>query len=137
MVQKLKAGLKARGFEPSKVDPCLFLGKKGMVVSCVDNVLIAFKRKKDIDEFLQSFKDDGDEFNWEHTPGTDINKFLGIKIDATEEGGFMFSQPALIEKVLGACNMLKCNKKDTPTNTTSPLGTDAQGAPATGRFNFA
>jgi hypothetical protein len=63
--EKLRKGLEDRGFKVSRVDPCLFHSKKVIVVSYVDDCLLFAKDKADIDALIQSFKDDGDEFNWE------------------------------------------------------------------------
>ena len=63
--EKLKKGLKDRGFETSQIDPCLFISKKVIVVAYVDDCLFFAKDRADIDQLIQSFKDDGDEYNWE------------------------------------------------------------------------
>ena len=61
--EKLKNGMEARNFRTSELDPCLFISKKMVAVSHVDNVLYWFKHDKTFNKHIKSFEDDGDEFN--------------------------------------------------------------------------
>ena len=76
---------------------------------------------------LQSFKDDGDKYNWEMTKGGTVEEFLGIQVDPTSDGGFKLTQTGLIEKVLTTVGMQDCNPAVTPTSSPVPLGPDPQG----------
>ena len=49
---------------------------------------------------LQSFKDDGDKYNWEMTKGGTVEEFFGIQENPIFDGGFNLTQLGLIEKVL-------------------------------------
>ena len=89
---KLRAGLEARKFTACKADPCLFISKKVICICYVDDCLWFAKDSKDINAVLQSFKDDGDKYNWEMTEGGNVEKFLGIQVDPTSDGGFKLTQ---------------------------------------------
>ena len=53
------------------------------------------------------------------------------------DGRFKFTQPGLIQKVLKATNMEEVNSKPTPTNVEAPLGTDKNGKPPDGNWEYA
>ena len=73
-----------------------------MVAVCyVDGVLHLFRDITVFDKHIQSFADDGDEFNWEMTVKQDITAFLGIQVNQNEKDGcYKFTQTGLIDKVL-------------------------------------
>ena len=131
--EKLKAGLEARGFTACIVDPCLFLSPKIICVQYVDDCLWFYRNKDDLDALLQTFAEDGDEYNWEMSVEGSVKEYLGIGIDTRtqeEGGGFMLHQSGLIKKILAATDMVNCNGKKTPTSSDAPLGTNADGPPA-------
>ena len=80
-----------------------------------------------IEDLIKSFKNDGDEYNWEHTIEGTLHSFLGIEISTVERTTvdkhgnkkimkhYKFSQKGLIEKILRTTGMMTCNKKGTPT----------------------
>ena len=76
--EKLKNGMEARNFKTSELDPCLFISKKMVCASCVDDCLCWFKDDKTFNKLTKTFKDCGDEFNWEMTVEQDVTAFLGI-----------------------------------------------------------
>ena len=84
--EKLKKGLEDRGFKTSQVDPCLFISKTVIVVAYVDDCLIFSKNKSDIDKLIRSFKEDGDEFNWEMKVNKMVHEFLGIEVITLPDG---------------------------------------------------
>ena len=138
--EKLRDGLKARGLVPSKVDPCLFLSKKIIVICYVDDCLIFAKDQKDIDDLLESFKKDGDELNWEMTVGGTVEEFLGLnfeEIKVGEEIHYKSSQPGLIDKILIATGMTKCNGKKSPTVGKRALGPKLGSEPAEQKWKYA
>ena len=138
--EKLKAGLLDRGFHQSKVDPCLFLSKKVIVICYVDDCLFFAKNKKDIDKLLASFKSDGDDYNWEMTVGGSVEEYLGIKIEAVKVEGqtaYKFTQPGLINKILQDTGMQNSNGKPTPTSNERPLGPELNSPPPKRDWNYA
>lgn len=115
---KIRAGLIKRGLVSSTVDPCLFISKHIICMCYVDDICLVATSQKRIDDFLQTFKDDGDEFNWEMTEEGTINDFLGIKITrSASERTWTMTQTGLIDKVLAATGMTNCNAKETPTSS--------------------
>ena len=85
----------------SKVDPCLFLSKKVIVLCYVDDCLIFAWKQKDIKALIQSFKDDGDKFNWEmKVDEGGILEYLGIKIQNLPDGAYKLTQPGLVSHIL-------------------------------------
>ena len=117
---KLKEGLITRGLKPSSIDPCLFIGKKVIAAVYVDDIVFFARNNKDIYELIETFKTDGDQFNWEHTIEGDLHSFLGVKIaEVTKTDAnvkkcciFKFTQKGLIEKVLKVTGMQDCNAKE-------------------------
>ena len=135
--EKLKKGLEDRGFVMSKVDPCLFLSKDIVCICYVDDCLFFAHKQEKLDELLKSFKEDGDEYNWELKVEGSVSEYLGIEIHKTSEGGYQFLQKGLITKILEATKMVDCNAKSTPTKQDAPLGSDLNGELAKREWNYA
>jgi hypothetical protein len=58
----------------------------------------------------------------------EVSAFLGIQIKKTGPNEFLLTQTELIDTVLNATKMSRCNGCDTPA-TADPLHTDKNGAP--------
>ena len=135
--EKLSTGLIDRGFVMSDVDPCMFISKKVVVLCYVDDLTIYAMSQKPIDDLLTSFKDDGDEFNWEMTVEGSVHEFLGIDIDRIGDK-WKLTQKGLIQNVLMATGMTDCNAKESPTDADGkPLGSDPDGPAAKEEWNYA
>ena len=78
--EKLKKGLKSQGFVPSIVDPCLFISPTIICVQYLDDCLWFYKNQAELDKVLQSFRDDGDKYNWEMTVEGTVQEYLGVGI---------------------------------------------------------
>ena len=131
--EKLKAGLEVRGFKACVVDPCLFISPTIICVQYVDDCLWFYRDKQHLDDLLETFRTDGDQYNWEMSVDGDVKEYLGIDIKTRSQedgGGFILHQQGLINKILTATGMTECNGKATPTSNENPLGTDANGPPA-------
>jgi hypothetical protein len=126
---KLSTGLKARGFRQSALDPCLFIRSDMIIVAYVDDCVHWYRDQADMDAFIQSLKDDGDEYNWEHTVEGKVSAFLGIDIQYNKTTNqYKLTQTGLIDKVLRATGLSDCNAKPTPCSADGkPLGTDPNG----------
>jgi hypothetical protein len=118
-------------------DPCMFIWKDCIVQLYVDDVIWYSQRQSTIDDLMQSFKDDGDEYNWEMTiEGTD-QEFLVINIDRIGNT-WELMQTGLIQAVLKAAGMEDCNAKPTPgSGDGKPLESDKNGIPARESWNYA
>ena len=140
---KLKEGLIDRGLKLSDIDPCLFIGSNVCAVIYVDDVVFFARDKNNITNLIKTFKDDGNEFNWEHTIEGDLHSFLGVTIQEVkkqENGkqviGWKFTQSGLIKKILQATGMVYCNGKDSPTESTKVLGSDTNGHPSKEEWKY-
>jgi hypothetical protein len=128
--EKLKKGLENRGFVASKVDPCMFISRKVVICSYVDDLTIYAMTQRPIDDLLESFRNDGDQYNWEMTVEGSVHEFLGINIERNGNKWKM-TQTGLINNVLKATNMTNCNAKDSPTESDGqPLGSHKNSRPA-------
>ena len=109
----------------NKVDPCLFMSKTVICVVYVDDCLFWECSQYEIDNVINSFKEDGPSYNLEQSKGESVSEFLGIDIKTFDDGGFHFFQTEWTRKVLEATWMENFNGLPTPTKVEAPLGTDA------------
>ena len=71
---------------PSVIDPCFYL-KNGMIIlTYVDDCIIAGRSIKDIDSFIYYLQHGSENFIL--TDEGDVNKFLGIEITHNEDSSF-------------------------------------------------
>jgi hypothetical protein len=111
--EKLRDGLKDRGFKPSKVDQCLYM-KDGMVILVyVDDCIIVGKDMGEIDGFVKSMQQGSENFVL--TDEGSIDKFLGIEITRLGKQEFEISQPFLIDRIL-VLLQLEHNGHETESN---------------------
>ena len=54
----------------------------------VDDCLFWARSQSEIDNVMNSFKEDGTSYNWEHSKEESVYKFLGIDIKTLNNGGF-------------------------------------------------
>ena len=73
----------------------MFVSDKAICIIYVDDVLWAAKDDKTINDILQSFKDDGNKFNWEMTESLSLEEYLGLKVKRLDQG-YELTQPGLI-----------------------------------------
>ena len=111
----------------SKVDPCLFMSKTVICVVYVDYCLFWARSQSDIDNVMKSFKEDGPNYNLEHSKGESVSEFLFIDIKALDDGGFQFFQTGLVRKILEATGMEHSNGFPTHTKVEASLGPYANG----------
>ena len=134
--QKLKGGLTARGFAPSKIDPCLYLRKGMIVLTYVDDCIIVGNSIKEIDDFIKSLQGGSEESIL--TDEGSIDKFLGVEIVDRGRGEFEMKQPYLIDRILetlGLKDASNVNEKKTPANTVL-LNRDLDGKPRKKKWNY-
>ena len=123
----VKSSLLDRGFNQSAIDPCLFTRGQLLAVVYVDDVIVAGKHTKQIENLLHSLKHGTDIDSGQKLPnlktfaftedGT-IKTFLGINIDQINNGLYL-AQPFLISRILKAVGLSTDehtgrNTKDTP-----------------------
>ena len=128
----LKSGFEKAGLKQSVSDPCMFYGDGVIALTYVDDVLFFSKTDSNIDGKIKVLQDKG----YKMTVEDDVYAFLGVEIHRQEDGSIEMKHQGLIDKVLLTCGMKNCNTKATPCNS-DPLGTDVNGVPVTGKFEYA
>ena len=73
-----------------EVDPCLFMSKTMICVVYVDDFFFWARSQSEVDNVMNSFKEDGPSYNWEHSKGESVSEFLGVDIKTLDDGGFHF-----------------------------------------------
>ena len=119
----LKA-LKAEGFVPSKYDPCLLMRDGMLIVMYVDDLAIGSRNEKEIHTLIANLKKKGFSLSIEGN----FTTYLGIKLEKNDDGSVHLSQKFLIDKIIAATGMERCNQNWTPTTQTA-LGQDPDGEP--------
>ena len=76
------------------------MSKTVICVVYVDDCLFWELSQSEVDNAMKSFKEDGPSYNWEHSRGESVSKFLGIDIKTLDDGGFHFCLNQFIRKVL-------------------------------------
>lgn len=109
--EKLKQGLKDRGFTPSEIDPCLYLKENMVLLTYVDDCIIISPSKDTINRLIASMQS-GPE-NFKLTDEGDVNKFLGVEITRIDDKSFELSQPFLIDRIVGFLGLCKNTSKST------------------------
>ena len=56
----------------------------------MDYFLFWERSQYEIDNVMNSSKEDGPSYNWVHQKGQSVSEFLGIDIKALDYGGFQF-----------------------------------------------
>jgi hypothetical protein len=109
LVRKLT---KEVGFSQSKVDECVFYRGNVMYVLYTDDSILAGPTKAEVDKAIEDIK----KAKLNITVEGDIKDFLGVNIHKQDDGGLLFCQPHLIDKILTATKLDgdKVAVKDTP-----------------------
>jgi hypothetical protein len=128
----LKMNLEKVGFEQYKhIDPCLFVHKKAICLTYVDDCLWFGKDGAALDALIQEMKDTGMDLTVE---SDDVSAFLGIQF--TRKGNTIeLKQLGLIDKIIEATDMKDCNPDSVPAPP-RPLGKDANGDPFDEAWNY-
>lgn len=132
----LSQGLADRGFKSSDVDPCVFIGKKAIVISYVDDCIVISREHGFIDAFIDSLKH-GPE-NFEFTEEGTLESYLGVKfIDFDRGKQFEMTQPFLIDRIIQAVGFEPRMTDARPTPVVKPLlHRDIDGEPRRTSWNY-
>ena len=112
---KIAAGLVARGFHQSKIDPCLFLRNDCMLVIYTDDCICFSKETETAKQLIKDLKDDDFLLKDEG----DAMDFLGVRIKTTSDNGnqmIIMTQTGLIELILTDLGLSKCKIKQVPAS---------------------
>ena len=66
----------------------------------VDDCLFWELQQYEIDKVIESFKEYGHSYNWEHPKGDSVSELLEIDTKTLNDGGFQFYQTVFIWKSL-------------------------------------
>lgn len=121
-------------FTQSKIDECIFYRGNTIYMLYTDDSLLAGPNKDEIEQVVKDLK----KANLNVTDEGDIQDFLGINIDAKEDGTIHLTQPHLIDQILEDLNMTQDNvkTKSTPAMASKILTRDSDGATFDGSFHY-
>ena len=127
----LKKNLIDVGFKQLKhIDPCLFVHKKAICLTYVDDCLWFGKDGAALDALIDEMKTKMDL----KVESRDVSAFLGIQF--TRDGDTIeLKQIGLIDKILAATGMENCTGKSTPAEEKT-LGKDKNGKPFAENWNY-
>ena len=94
MVEKLEVC----GMKQSKLDPCLFVGDKVMVVLYVDDLLLWSTADQCIIDIGNELNEVGVDLEEED----DVAGFLGVKLTKTPNGSMVMTQESLTDRIIEA-----------------------------------
>ncbi len=118
----------------SKLDPCLFVGKKVICICYVDDLLFWARDEKDIHDLAIKLREQGVDLEQED----DAAGFLGVRLERDPQTGLMeMTQSGLIDRVIEALGLDvgMVNGKATPAEH-APLVKDVDGIQARKLFSY-
>jgi hypothetical protein len=132
----LKDILEDNDLKQSELDPCLFIGKKVIVVVYVDDLLLFSKDDAEFDKLIDSIKKANVAIRREGT----AEGFLGVDIkreDSPSGPQITLLQTGLTQRIISALGLSSSlsTKIDTPAEV-GALPKDADGAEALGNFSY-
>jgi Reverse transcriptase (RNA-dependent DNA polymerase) len=113
------------------IDPCLFVHKKAVCITYVDDCLWFSKDEAALDALIQEMQ----QMMELKVESKDVSNFLGIKF-TRKANTIELRQDGLMDKVLEAIGMTDCNSVSTPAEE-KPLGKDPIGKPFQESWNYA
>ena len=131
----LDKGLQEAGFEPSKVDPCLYYKEGVILLVYVDGCILMGTTDAAIDEAIHALRASKQNFTIEDEGA--VGNFLGVKIDCSDDGTNMLTQPQLIDLIIEDLNM-KDNTKPRafPACSSKLLHKDTDGESIKANFHY-
>jgi hypothetical protein len=132
----LSKGLEARGFKSSDIDPCVFIGKKAIILTYVDDCIVIARESGFIDNFIESLKNGPEKF--EFTEEGSLESYLGVKfVDFDNGQSFEMTQPFLIDRIIEAMGLEQRMTNARPTPAVKPLlHRDLDGLPRQANWNY-
>ena len=127
----LKKNLLNTGFKQMKhIDPCLFVHRRAICLTYVDDCLWFGKDGAALDKLIEEMKGKMDL----KVESRDVSAFLGIQF--TRRGDTIeLTQHGLIDKIIAATGLQDANGKPTPADAKT-LGKDKNGAPFSEEWNY-
>jgi hypothetical protein len=129
----LEAGLMKIGFQPSKIDPCLYYKGQVVFLVYVDDGIFLSPSKKAIDKAIQELR----EADFDVEDQGDICDYLGVRVDKTKDGKITLTQPQLIKSIIGDMHFQDNTKeRDTPALSSKILNKDRDGPSMEPTFHY-
>jgi hypothetical protein len=127
----LKSKLEEAGFEQQiDIDPCLFISDTVIIVVFVDDTLLFSNTQQEIDKALIRLRG----MNLTLEVEDDVAGFLGVTINRDVPGEITLSQEGITNRIIADMHIENYPDADTPASTV--LGTDENGDPIDGTFNY-
>ena len=104
------------GFVPSKVDPCLFVSDKVILMVCINNTLLFLPKAECVDKAIKWLKASGIKLEMEDQI---VARFPGVKIDQTKHDGqdcICLLRAGLVKHIVEASEVGHLPQKDTPAS---------------------
>ena len=131
----LDKGLQEAGFEPSKVDPCLYYKGGVVLLIYVDDCILMGTTDAAIDEAICALRSSKQNFTIEDEGA--VGDFLGVKIDCSDNGMVTLTQPQLIDSIIEDLNMKDNTKlRAVPACSSKLLHKDADGESVEANFHY-
>ena len=128
-------GLQEAGFEPSKVDPCLYYKGRVVLLVYVDDCILMSTMDMAINKAISSLRSSKQNFTIEDEGA--VGDFLGVKIDHSNDGTITLTQPQLINLIIEDLNMKDNTKpRADPACSYKLLHKDADGESVEANFHF-
>ena len=115
----LDKGLQEAGFEPSKVDPCLYYKEGVILLVYIDNCILMGTMDAVIEEAVHALRSSKQNFTIEDE-GV-VSDFLVVRIDCSNDSTIMLTQPQLIDSIIQDLNMKDNTKPRTVPACSSKL----------------
>jgi hypothetical protein len=130
--EKLRSGLKDRGFHQSSVDCCCFIKSDFIFLVFVDDCLLFSRTAASISSLILSLQSD-----FILTDEGDVADYLGIRVSKHSDGTIHLTQPALIQRVLDLLCIQDGSKTHvTPVIHKGLLHSDVDGPPRKQPWNY-
>ena len=131
----LDKGLQEVGFEPSKVDPCLYCKEGVILLIYVDDCILMGTTDAAINEAICALRSSKQNFTIKDEGA--VGNFLGVKIDHSDDGTVMLTQPQLIDSIIEDLNMKDNTKPQAvPACSSELLHKDTDGESVEVNFHY-
>ena len=131
----LDKGLREAGFDPSKVDPCLYYKGGVILLVYVDDCILMGTTDAIINEAVCALRSSKQNFTIEDE-GV-VRDFLGVRINRNDDGTIMLTQPQLIDSIIEDLNMKDSTKPQSiPACSSKLLHKDTDGKSTEANFHY-
>ena len=130
----LDKGLREVGFEPNKIDPCLYYKGGVILLVNVDDCILMGIVDAGIDEAVCVLRSSKQNFTIEDEGA--VRDFLGVRINRNDDGTITLTQPQLIDSIIEDLNMQDNTKpRSIPACSTKLLHKDTDGESTKANFH--